>query len=80
MDARARLNQLKEKFGSSILRADVPNDSRLYVYVDPEALKAICRYVFRDLDARYVISVGADGAPPMINCFRLERSCLVRSA
>ena len=60
MDARARLNQLKEKFGSQILRADVPNDSRLYVYVDPEALKAICRYVFRDLDARYVISVGAD--------------------
>ena len=63
MDARARLNQLKEKFGSSILRADVPNDSRLYVYVDPEALKAICRYVFRDLDARYVISVGADDRP-----------------
>ena len=63
MDARARLNQLKEKFGSQILRADVPNDSRLYVDVDPEALKAICRYVFRDLDARYVISVGADDRP-----------------
>jgi Ni,Fe-hydrogenase III large subunit/Ni,Fe-hydrogenase III component G len=60
MDARARLNQLKEKFGSQILRADFPNDRRLYVYVEPEALKAVCRYVFRDLDARYVISVGAD--------------------
>jgi Ni,Fe-hydrogenase III large subunit/Ni,Fe-hydrogenase III component G len=63
MDARARLNQLKEKFGSQILRADFPNDRRLYVYVEPEALKAICRYVFRDLDARYVISVGADDRP-----------------
>jgi len=63
MDARARLNQLKEKFGSSILRADFPNDRRLYVYVEPQALKAVCRYVFRDLDARYVISVGADDRP-----------------
>jgi Ni,Fe-hydrogenase III large subunit/Ni,Fe-hydrogenase III component G len=35
----------------------------LYVYVDPAALKAVCRYVFRDLDARYVISVGADDRP-----------------
>jgi len=63
MDARARLNQLKEKFGAQIVRADFPNDRRLYVYVDPAALKAVCRYVFRDLDARYVISVGADDRP-----------------
>lgn len=63
MDARERLNQLKEKFGTAILRADFPNDSRLYVYVDPQALKAVCRYVFRDLDARYVISIGADDRP-----------------
>jgi Ni,Fe-hydrogenase III large subunit/Ni,Fe-hydrogenase III component G len=63
MDARERLNQLKEKFGPAILRADFPNDSRLYVYVDPQALKAVCRYVFRDLDARYVISIGADDRP-----------------
>jgi len=27
------------------------------------ALKAVCRYVFRDLDARYVISIGADDRP-----------------
>jgi len=63
MDARERLNQLKEKFGPAILRADFPNDSRLYVYVDPQALKAVCRYVFRDLDARYIISIGADDRP-----------------
>ena len=63
MDAHERLNQLKEKFGTQIVRADFPNDSRLYVYVDPQALKAVCRYIFRDLDARYVISIGADDRP-----------------
>ncbi len=63
MEARARLNQLKEKFGAQIVRADMPNDSRLYVYVEPQALKAVCSYVFRDLDARYVISIGADDRP-----------------
>jgi Ni,Fe-hydrogenase III large subunit/Ni,Fe-hydrogenase III component G len=60
MDARERLNQLKEKFGPAIVRADMPNDSRLFVYVEPSVVKAVCRYVFRDLDARYVISIGAD--------------------
>ena len=63
MDAHKRLNQLKEKFGSQILRADFPNENRLYVYVEPQALKAVCRYVFRDLDARYIISIGADDRP-----------------
>jgi Ni,Fe-hydrogenase III large subunit/Ni,Fe-hydrogenase III component G len=63
MDARERLNQLKEKFGAAIVRADMPNAGRLYVYVEPSVLKAVCRYVFRDLDARYVISIGADDRP-----------------
>jgi len=63
MDARERLNQLKEKFGPAILRSDFPNDSRLYVYVEAQSLKAICRYIFRDLDARYIISIGADDRP-----------------
>jgi Ni,Fe-hydrogenase III large subunit/Ni,Fe-hydrogenase III component G len=63
MDARERLNQLKEKFGPAIVRADLPTDGRMYVYVDPQVLKAVCRYVFRDLDARYVISIGADDRP-----------------
>src|SRR5512135_3548018 len=63
MDARERLNQLKEKFGPAIVRADLPYDGRLFVYVEPQVLKAVCRYVFRDLDARYVISIGADDRP-----------------
>jgi Ni,Fe-hydrogenase III large subunit/Ni,Fe-hydrogenase III component G len=63
MIARDRLNQLKEKFGPAILRADLPGDHRLFAVVDPAAVKAICQYIFRDLDARYVISIGADDRP-----------------
>src|SRR5512137_1466298 len=63
MIARERLNQLKEKFGPAIQRADLPGDSRLFVFVEPSALKAICEHLFRDLDARYVISIGADDRP-----------------
>jgi Ni,Fe-hydrogenase III large subunit/Ni,Fe-hydrogenase III component G len=63
MVARERLNQLKEKFGAAILRADLPADNRLFVIIEPTAVKAVCLYIFRDLDARYVISIGADDRP-----------------
>jgi Ni,Fe-hydrogenase III large subunit/Ni,Fe-hydrogenase III component G len=63
MVARERLNQLKEKFGRAIQRADLPSDQRLFVVADPAAVKPICQYIFRHLDARYVISIGADDRP-----------------
>jgi len=63
MIARERLNQMKEKFGSAILRADLPSDCQLFVWVQPEAVKELCQHIFRDLDARYVISIGADDRP-----------------
>ena len=63
MIAREKLNQLKEKFGPAIQRADLPGDRCLFVYVEPPALKEMCRHVFRDLDARYVTSIGADDRP-----------------
>jgi Ni,Fe-hydrogenase III large subunit/Ni,Fe-hydrogenase III component G len=63
MVARQKLNQLKAKFGPAIQRADLPSDGRLFVVVHPGAVKDICRYIFRDLDARYVISIGADDRP-----------------
>ena len=43
MIARDRLNQLKAKFGPAILRADLPGDSRLFVFVAPSVLKSICQ-------------------------------------
>ena len=63
MIARERLNQLREKFDSAILRADLPSDRQLFMWVKPEAVKQLCQYIFRDLDARYVISIGADDRP-----------------
>jgi Ni,Fe-hydrogenase III large subunit/Ni,Fe-hydrogenase III component G len=63
MIARERLNQLKERFGPAIQRADLPGDNRLFVFVESFALKDVCQYVFRDLDARYVVSIGLDDRP-----------------
>ena len=60
MPARNVLSRIKEKFDGAILRMDIPKDDRLFLYVRPEMIKAFCRYVFRDLDARYVISIGMD--------------------
>jgi Ni,Fe-hydrogenase III large subunit/Ni,Fe-hydrogenase III component G len=54
---------LKTRFGPAILRADVPQDTRLFVYVAPDALRDVCRHFFRDLDARYVTSAGIDDRP-----------------
>ncbi|MBM3496277.1 MAG: Fe-S-binding domain-containing protein, partial [Armatimonadetes bacterium] len=63
MRPRDILESLRAAFGDTIRRADIPGDTRLYVHVDREALPAVCRHIFRDLDARYVISIGADDRP-----------------
>jgi Ni,Fe-hydrogenase III large subunit/Ni,Fe-hydrogenase III component G len=63
MIAREKLNCLKEKFGPALLRADLPDDRNLFAFVEPDALKAVCQYIFRDLDARYVTSIGVDDRP-----------------
>ncbi len=63
MIARDRLEQLRLKFGAAIQRADFPADNRLFVHVEPAAVKSMCQYIFRDLDARYVISIGVDDRP-----------------
>ncbi len=63
MVAREKLNLLKDRFGTAILRADLPAENRLFVFIDRSAVKEICRYVFRHLDARYIISIGADDRP-----------------
>jgi Ni,Fe-hydrogenase III large subunit/Ni,Fe-hydrogenase III component G len=63
MIARERLNQLRENFGPAIERADLPADNRLFVHVAPSDIKRVCEFVFRNLDARYVISIGADDRP-----------------
>src|ERR1019366_3863950 len=63
MIAREKLDQLKARLGSSIRRADLPSDRCLFVFVEPFALKTTCQYIFREMDARYVTSIGADDRP-----------------
>ncbi len=63
MIAREKLNQLKAKFGPAIRRADLASDRCLFVFVEAASLKTVCQYVFREMDARYVTSIGADDRP-----------------
>jgi Ni,Fe-hydrogenase III large subunit/Ni,Fe-hydrogenase III component G len=63
MIARERLKQLKTRFGNGIERADLPSEQRLFVHVAPTVLRDVCAYIFRELGARYVISIGADDRP-----------------
>jgi Ni,Fe-hydrogenase III large subunit/Ni,Fe-hydrogenase III component G len=63
MPARKVLSRVKDKFNGVIVRVDVPADDRLLLYVKPESVRAVCQHVFRDLDARYVISIGIDDRP-----------------
>jgi Ni,Fe-hydrogenase III large subunit/Ni,Fe-hydrogenase III component G len=61
--SREKLNQLKAKFGAAIERADLPGNGCLFLFVPAWAIKAVAQYIFRDMDARYVISIGADDRP-----------------
>jgi Ni,Fe-hydrogenase III large subunit/Ni,Fe-hydrogenase III component G len=63
MIAREIFENFKSRFGPSILRADLPGDARIYVYVEPSAIRPVCQHIFRELDARYVISIGTDDRP-----------------
>jgi len=63
MSAQHVLNQITKLFAPAIQRTDIPTDRRLFLYVEPHAIREICRYVFRDLDARYVVSIGLDDRP-----------------
>jgi Ni,Fe-hydrogenase III large subunit/Ni,Fe-hydrogenase III component G len=63
MPSRVLLAQLAARFGPAIERADLPASNRLFVYVEPAALREVCRHLFGELGARYVISVGADDRP-----------------
>jgi len=63
MIARDRFEQFKQKFGPLIRRADLPSDQRLFVFIDSASVKYVCQHIFRELDARYVASIGTDDRP-----------------
>jgi len=63
MIARDMFEEFKQRFGPLIKRADLPSDRRLFVYIDPSSVKHVCQHIFRELDARYVASIGCDDRP-----------------
>jgi len=63
MPSRALLSKLADRFGSAIQRADLPASERLFLTVDPGAVRQVCSALFGELGARYVITVGADDRP-----------------
>jgi Ni,Fe-hydrogenase III large subunit/Ni,Fe-hydrogenase III component G len=63
MIARDMFEQFKQRFGPLIRRADLPSDQRLFVFIDPASVKYVCQHIFRELDARYVASIGVDDRP-----------------
>ena len=63
MIAREMFEQFRQRFGPLIKRADIPSDSRIFVYIDPSSVKYVCQHIFRELDARYVATIGADDRP-----------------
>ncbi len=63
MIAREMFEAFKTRFGSLIQRADVPSDTRLFVFVERSVLQYVCQHIFRELDARYVASIGSDDRP-----------------
>jgi Ni,Fe-hydrogenase III large subunit/Ni,Fe-hydrogenase III component G len=63
MIAREMFEEFKARFGPLILRADLLSDRRLFVFVDRSVVKYVCHHIFRELDARYVASIGSDDRP-----------------
>jgi Ni,Fe-hydrogenase III large subunit/Ni,Fe-hydrogenase III component G len=84
MPSRVLLGKLAARFGSTLQRADLPASDRLFVYVDPAALRDVCAHLFGELGARYVVSVGADDRPHsgrylVAHDFALDREHLLGS-
>jgi Ni,Fe-hydrogenase III large subunit/Ni,Fe-hydrogenase III component G len=63
MIAREMFEEFKARFGPLIQRTDLPSNNRLFVFVDRSAVKYVCQHIFRELDARYVASIGTDDRP-----------------
>ena len=60
MTVQNNLHRIREKFNDDLIRTDIPADNRLILWVKPEAVKNVAKFIFRDLDARYCVSIGMD--------------------
>jgi len=60
MNIETVLQQLKSTFGESIIEIAKKSKRRVYVTIDKNAIVPISGYIFRNLDARFMISTGVD--------------------
>jgi Ni,Fe-hydrogenase III component G len=51
---------IQEKFGDKILKWYEHNERRVYVDIDPKDLVECTRYIFDNLQARFIIASGVD--------------------
>ncbi len=54
------IGALKKKFGDGILKIEKKSTRRLYVDLESKHIIPLATFVFRDLDARFMIATGVD--------------------
>lgn len=51
---------IQDKFSDKILKWFEHNENRIYIDIDPDQLVPFARYLFEDLEARFIIASGVD--------------------
>ncbi|MCM8788597.1 MAG: NADH-quinone oxidoreductase subunit C [Candidatus Omnitrophica bacterium] len=75
------IEKLKEKFGSRIKNISIHSDKRIYVEVDKDDIVEFVRFLFIDLDARFITASGVDVLENMevLYHFSIDRADVVIS-
>lgn len=59
------LDKIKERFGDKILKVFEKSHNRIYIDIKPENLVEIAGFIFKDLNARFIIASGMDNMDSM---------------
>lgn len=51
---------IKNKLGKKIINTKIQAKNRIYIDIDPEDIKEVASYLFKELGARFVIASGVD--------------------
>ncbi|MFH1368171.1 MAG: NADH-quinone oxidoreductase subunit C [Elusimicrobiota bacterium] len=54
------LEQIKNKLGGKILKAEVKNPKRIYIDIGKQDITEAAAFLYRDLDFRYMVVTGID--------------------
>lgn len=75
------LEKIKQKFTGKIKNIKIHSDSRIYIDLDKDYLLEFVRYVFNDLDARFITASGVDNLDSMeiVYHFSLDKEDVIVS-